>query len=185
MKSARAHTVPLNAVALAALKRRAADRHGESVFPGKGDKPMGYANFAGRRSRSTRRWTRARRIRGGRSSEIRAGDVGRLHIDRDLASWRSRMCSRTPKARIAERPALRRGARRWKPMHAGSAMIGRPLRSPSPHDDRVHPRSGRQRDHRVPVARLQPAHREATWRCNQRSVPYHELEILLCVTIAR
>jgi integrase len=85
MKSARAHAIPLNAIALAVLKRRSADHRGDAVFPGRSGKPMGYANFA----RTPIEIDATLELGSPHSwrSIFRdwAGDVGRLHIDRDLA----------------------------------------------------------------------------------------------------
>jgi integrase len=85
MKSARPHAIPLNAIALAVLKRRWEERRGDAVFPGRSGKPMGYANFA----RTPIEIDAALDFGSPHSwrSVFRdwAGDVGRLHIDRDLA----------------------------------------------------------------------------------------------------
>ena len=45
MKSARAHAIPLNAIALAVLKRRSADRRGDAVFPGTQRQADGLRQF--------------------------------------------------------------------------------------------------------------------------------------------
>ena len=85
MKSARPHLIPLNAIALAVLKRRWEERRGDAVFPGKSGKPMSYANFA----RIPIKIDKTLDLGSPHSwrSIFRdwAGDVGRLHIDRDLA----------------------------------------------------------------------------------------------------
>jgi integrase len=81
MKNARAHVVPLSAIALAVLERQATVRVGDAVFPGVSTSPLSYTAFA---TAPTREGIDAGTPHAWRSIfRDWAGDIGR--IDRDLA----------------------------------------------------------------------------------------------------
>jgi integrase len=81
MKSARAHNVPLSAIALAVLERQATVRAGDAVFPGASASPLSYNAFA---TAPTKAGIDAGTPHSWRSIfRDWAGDIGR--IDRDLA----------------------------------------------------------------------------------------------------
>ena len=81
MKNGRAHVVPLSPLALAVLKRQAAVRVSDAIFPGRGGSPLSYDSFvhapgkAGIDAGTPHSWR----------SVFRDACGDRLRVDRDLA----------------------------------------------------------------------------------------------------